>query len=107
MLGEKLIDVLLELYWKVVLPCCPEYEELCWIASPPGKVVLVVRVFGEIEFISMPLVGNMFGTTVAGGGYAPGIAGTGMGGIGGSGKVPNGVWKPKARPALPKPNGCD
>ena len=55
----------------------------------------------------MPLVGNMFGTTVAGGGYAPGIAGTGMGNIGGNGRVPNGVWKPKAGPTWPKPNGCD
>jgi len=28
-LVEKFIDVLLELYVKVVLSCCPEYEELC------------------------------------------------------------------------------
>jgi hypothetical protein len=91
MMGEKLIEVLLELYWKVVLPCCPEYEELCWIASPPGKDVLVAGLFGNIGYTSIPFVGNMFGTTVGGGGYVPGTVGIGMGGIAGNGKAPNGV----------------
>ena len=45
----------------------------------------------------------MVGTTVAGGGYAPGIAGIGMGGIAGTGKVPKGVWKPNAGPVSPRP----
>lgn len=58
--------------------------------------------FGEIGLICMPLVGNMFGTTVAGGGNVPGTVGIGMGGIGGIAKVPKGVWKPNAGPVFPK-----
>ena len=48
----------------------------------------------------------MLGTTVAGGGYVPGIDGIGMGGIVGKGKVPNGVGKLNAGPALPKTLDC-
>ena len=48
----------------------------------------------------------MFGTTLAGGGYAPGTAGIDMGGIGGNGKVPNGVRKPNAGPAFPETLFC-
>ena len=47
----------------------------------------------------------MFGTTLAGGGYAPGTAEIDTGGIGGNGKVPNGVWKPNG-PAFPETLCC-
>lgn len=85
------------MYWKFVVPCWPEYEELCWIVSPPGKVVLVLWTFGARGSACMMFVGNMFGTTVAGGGYVAVIVGMGIGtgGAAGNGNVPNGVWKPK------------
>lgn len=88
-LGVNTIKVLLELYWKFVLPCWPAYEEFCWNASPPGKVVLVAWTFGALIVDPKPVVGNMLGTKAAGGEFMRGGGIIGGTGIGGMGKLPN------------------
>lgn len=88
------MDVLLDEYWKVPVPCFPVHEELCWMISPPGMTVLVVWTLGACGLAGATPPGNMFGTVKGGGVSTRGPIGTGKGGIVGQGKRPNVVCSP-------------